>query len=332
MFIFATRRLLAAIPIILIATFSTYWGASLVTDPRDNLATCQNCSDQAYQRLIDLYDLDTPVPPTVSFEDGVSVNPGRYLKWLGNFVTGDMGASTSQGERPVSEIFWERGRNTLLLALPAFFLLTILGTLTGVYSALKQYSLGDYGITSISYLGLAMPTFFFGLLLQVVFAIWLPKYVGFKPFWSSGMHLESPLQFLRSVTLPVMTLMFVLLAGDSRFIRAAVLDLKTADFIRTARAKGLSERKVISKHLFRNAMIPAITLWSLNAAALFGGSLITETIFSWPGFGRLLISATFAADLNLVMAIVFAITVLVVLMNLLADILYGVLDPRIRYD
>ncbi len=146
------------------------------------------------------------------------------------------------------------------------------------------------------------------------------------------MHLESPLEFLKSVTLPVMTLMFVLLAGDSRFIRAAVLDLKSADFIRTARAKGLSERKVITKHLFRNAMIPAVTLWSLNAAALFGGSLITETIFSWPGFGRLLLDAVFAADLDLTMAIVFAIAVLVVVFNLVADLLYGVLDPRIRYD
>lgn len=319
MFVFAIRRALVAIPILLCATFFTFWGASIVTNPLDNLATCTTCSPAAYDRLIDLYDLDKPVP-------------ARYLSWLGDFATGDMGSATSQGERPVSEVFWERGRNTLLLAIPAFVLLTILGTLTGVYAALRQYSLGDYAVTSVSYLGLSMPTFFFGLLLQVVFAIWVPQWLGFKPFFSSGMRLDSPLLFLQSVTLPVVTLMFVLLAGDSRFIRAAVLDLKSADFIRTARAKGLSERKVITKHLFRNAMIPAVTLWSLNAAALFGGSIITETIFSWPGFGRLLLDSVGAADLDLTMAIVLFIAVMVVLFNLLADILYGVLDPRIRYD
>lgn len=319
MFIFAARRLLVAIPILFAATFFTFWGTSVVNDPTDKLATCVTCSQAAYDRIIELYELDKPIPL-------------RYAGWLGDFVTGDMGSATSQGERPVSEIFWERGRNTLLLAVPAFLLLSVLATSAGIYSALKQYSAGDYAITTISYLGLAMPTFFFGLLLQVIFAIWIPQWTGYKPFWASGMHLESPLEFLRSVTLPVMTLMFVLLAGDSRFIRAAVLDIKSADFIRTARAKGLSERKVITKHLFRNAMIPAVTLWSLNAAALFGGSLITETIFSWPGFGRLLISALFATDLDLVMAIVLAIAGFVVVFNLVADVLYGVLDPRIRYD
>lgn len=319
MFVFAVRRLLLAIPILLITTFLTYAGASWAYNPLDRLATCTLCDESAEQRLIDLYDLDKPVPV-------------RYANWLGDFVTGDMGEATSQGERPVSEVFFERGRNTLLLALPAFVLISVLGAATGVYAALKQYSFGDYVITSISYLGLAMPTFFFGLLLQVLFTIWVPQWFGFKPFWVFGMHLESPLQFLRSVTLPVLTLMFVLLAGDSRFIRAAVLDLKSADFIRTARAKGVSERKVITKHLFRNAMIPVVTLWSLNAAALMGGSLITETIFSWPGYGRLLIQAINASDLDLLMSIVLAITVLVILMNLLADILYGVLDPRIRYD
>ncbi len=319
MFIFAVRRIVTAIPVLLVATFITFWATSAVSNPLDRLATCQTCSQQAYDRLIDLYDLDQPIPQ-------------RYVSWIGDFVTGDMGQATSQGERPVSEIFWERGLNTILLAAPAFVLLTIVGAVTGVYSALRQYKFGDYAVTSVSYLGLAMPTFFFGLLLQVVFAIWIPQWFGVKPFWSSGMHLESPYQYLRSVTLPVLTLMFVLLAGDSRFIRAAVLDIKSADYIRTARAKGVSNRKVITKHLFRNAMIPIVTLWSLNAAALFSGSIITETIFSWPGYGRLFLDAAFQGDVDLTMAIALAITVLVVLMNLLADLMYGVLDPRIRYD
>lgn len=319
MFIFALRRLFASIPVFIVATFAIFWGTSEIVDPTDRLATCQTCSQAAYDRIIELYELDKSVPL-------------RYTSWLGDFVTGDMGNATSQGERPVSEIFWERARNTLLLAGPAFLLLMMLGAATGIYSALKQYSPGDYAITSVSYLGLAMPTFFFGLLLQVIFAIWVPQYFGIKPFYAQGMRLDSPLEFIRSVTLPVITLMFVLLAGDSRFIRASVLDIKSADYIRTARAKGVSERKVISKHLFRNAMIPAVTVWSLDAAALFGGSLITETIFSWPGFGRLAIDALFAGDLDLLMSISFAIIVLVIVFNLFADLMYGVLDPRIRYD
>lgn len=293
--------------------------ASAVTDPRDNLRANPNLDQSAYDRIIELYELDkNPVE--------------RYVGWVGDIAQGDLGVSLSQGERPVSEIFWERGRNTLILALPAFFVLTILGTIAGVYSALRQYSPGDYAVTTVSYLGLAMPTFFFGLLLQVVFAIWFPRWTGWKPFWSSGMHLESFGQYLSSVTLPVMTLLLILLAGDSRFIRAAVLDIKSADYVRTARAKGVSERKVVTRHVFRNALIPAVTIWSLNAAALFGGSLITETVFSWPGFGRLIIDAIFAADLDVVMAITLAIAVIVVLMNLMADLLYGVLDPRVRYD
>jgi peptide/nickel transport system permease protein len=232
----------------------------------------------------------------------------------------------------VSEVFWDRAYNTLIMAAPAFVVLTISGAVFGLYSALRQYSLGDYAVTTMSYLGLAMPTFFFGLLLQVIFAIWLPRWTGWKPFWSSGMHTEDFGSYVASVTLPVMTLLLILLAGDSRFIRASVLDIKAADYVRTARAKGLSERQVIRHHIFRNALIPAVTIWSLNIPALFSGSLITETVFSWPGLGRLVIDAINTADLDVLMAASIMIAVLVVVMNLVADLLYGVLDPRVRYE
>lgn len=319
MFAYAIRRLVATIPILLVATFGVYWAASSVVDPRSSLAACATCDQSAYDVLTERYQLDKPITT-------------RYIGWLADFVTGDMGEAISRGGQPVSELFLERAGNTLLMALPAFVLLMILGVGAGVYSALRQYSIGDYAVTSISYFGLSMPTFFFGLVLQVIFAIWLPKWTGWKPFWTSGMHTESFGQYVSSVTLPVFTLLLILLAGDSRFIRAAVLDIKSSDFIRTARAKGLSERKVITRHIFRNAMIPAVTVWSLNAGALFGGSLITETVFSWPGLGRLLIDAIFAADLDVVMAVTIAIAMLVVIFNLLADLAYGFLDPRVRYE
>ncbi len=321
MFAYAVRRIVLAIPVLIAVTLGIHLSVSAVTDPRAHLATCSTCDQSAYDRIIDLYDLDDPPIK-------------RYINWLGDFVSGDMGTSTSQGERPVSELYGERLANTLYLAVPALILLMILGLFSGVYSALRQYSIGDYFVTAISYLGLSMPTFFFGLTLQVM-VIWLLNATGWKPFYTSGMR--DPFQFgfieyLRSVTLPTITLMFVLLAGDSRFIRAAVLDIRNADYVRTARAKGVPERRVVGHHILRNALIPAVTVWALDVAALFGGSLITESIFSWPGFGRLLIDAIFAADLDVVMAVAITIAVLVIAMNLIADLLYGVLDPRVRYD
>ena len=133
-------------------------------------------------------------------------------------------------------------------------------------------------------------------------------------------------------TLPVVTLMLVLLAGESRFQRAAMLEVLNSDYIRTARAKGLPRRTVIFKHAMRNAMIPLVTIWAIDFAALLGGSVVTESIFAWPGLGRLLIDAIFAADLNLTTGIIVLIASLVVVFNLLADLIYGVLDPRIRYE
>jgi peptide/nickel transport system permease protein len=319
MFAYSVRRLLGAIPTLVFVTFVIFVAAAMVTDPRDKLRGNVNIDQSAYDRIVELYELDkNPVE--------------RYLSWVGDVATGDLGVSLAQGERPVGEVFWDRAWNTVLLAGPAFLVLTVFGAIFGLYSALRQYSLGDYAVTTISYLGLAMPTFFFGILLQVIFAIWLPRATGWKPFWSSGMHLDSFTQYLSSVTLPVLTLLLILLAGDSRFIRAAVLDIKAADYVRTARAKGLSEGQVVRRHIFRNALIPAVTIWSLNLPALLSGSLITETVFSWPGLGRLVVDSIGTADLDVLMAAAITIAVMVVVMNLLADVLYGVLDPRVRYE
>jgi peptide/nickel transport system permease protein len=317
---YSLRRLIHAIPILLVATaiafFSVTWANG---DPRAALAAaCPTCDQAAYDRLAELYQLDEPTYQ-------------RYLIWLGGAVTGDFGASTSQGGRPVSTIFWERLWNTLIMAIPAFFVMATLAVVLSVYSAMRQYSVGDHVVTGISYFGLAMPTFFFGLVLQAT-AIWVANQWGFKPFWVTGMHTGSFGQYLASVTLPVLTLTFVLIAAESRFGRAAMLEIKNSDYIRTARAKGLSERRVVFRHMLRNAMIPIVTIWALDFSALLGGSVITESVFSWPGLGRLLIDAIFRNDLYIVMAIVLALSVLAIMFNLIADLLYGILDPRIRYD
>lgn len=319
MLVYAVRRLLLAVPIILLSTMVTFWAVAVSSDPLARLATCNTCGPQAYQRIVELYELDKSIPE-------------RYVGWLGDAVTGDLGTSTSQGERPVSDIFWERFVNTLRLAVPAFVLVALVALFLSVYSALRQYTIGDYLVTGFSYFGLAMPTFFFALVLQQFWGIWFPQWTGWKPFYVTGMRTDGWGEYLSSVTLPVITLTLVLMAGESRFGRAAMLEIKHADYIRTARAKGLSERVVVLKHMLRNAMIPIVTVWALDASALLGGSVITETIFSWPGLGRMLLDGIFAQDLDMTMAVVSALAILAVVFNLLADVLYGVLDPRIRHD
>lgn len=319
---YALRRMLGAIPVLLLSTFLMFWLVSSVNDPIAELKiTCPNCSPSAYERLNDLYNLDQPIPQ-------------RYLSWVGDVATGDLGISTSMGETPVSDIFWERVRNTMLISLPAAIIVIVFSALLSIYAALKQYSFGDYALSGFTYLGLAMPTFFFALLLQVFFTnlSWWPAWTGTKPFWSGGLHLESFGQFLSSATLPIVTLVIVSLASDTRFGRTAMLETRNSDFIRTARAKGVPERTIVLRHMLRAALIPMVTVWALTFGALLGGTVVTESVFAWPGVGRLLIAAAFDADVNVLMAGVLFIGVLAMLFNLLADLIYGWLDPRVRYD
>lgn len=320
MLAYSLRRLLSAIPVLLIGTFIIFAIVSTIRDPVAELRqSCPTCDEGAYARLIDLYDLDQPIPQ-------------RYVSWLGDTLQGDLGTSTLQGERPVSEIFWERARNTMMLAIPALLLTEFIAVSIAVYSAVRQYSLGDYLTTGFSYLGLAMPTFFFGLLLQVFWGIWFQDWTGLKPFWTSGLHDENFRELLSSITLPVLTLSMVTIAADARFGRAAMLEIRNSDFIRTARAKGVPERTVVLKHMLRNALIPIVTVMALTFSGLLGGAVITESIFSWPGLGRMLLGSIFAGDTDAVMAVMVFLAVLAIGFNLLADLIYGWLDPRIRYD
>jgi peptide/nickel transport system permease protein len=319
MLAYVTRRIVSTIPLLLIATFIIFWLVSVSNDPRNALALCQGCDQSAYERLEELYNLDQTIP-------------ARYVGWLGDVVSGDLGVAVSINNFPVTEIMGDRIVATARLAVPAFLLIAVTAVILGVYSAVKQYSLGDYLVTGFSFFGISMPTFFFGLLLQVIFAVWWQDWFGLKPFYATGIHIDGFWDTISSHTLPVVTLMLVIVAGESRFERAAMLEVINSDYIRTATAKGLPRRRIIFKHALRNALIPLVTIWALDFAALMGGSVITETVFSWPGLGRLLISSVFAQDLDLVMAITMFFGVLVIFFNLLADLLYGILDPRIRYD
>jgi peptide/nickel transport system permease protein len=319
-FAYVVRRVLSTIPLLIVGTFIIYSLTALSTNPLDALATCQNCGPEAFQAIIDEYDLDQPIPV-------------RYGNWVLGAVQGDMGEAQSVGDQPAFEVVMERAVNTARLALPAFVIIAVLAIALGVFSAVRQYSKLDYAVTGFSFLGISLPTFVFGLMLQAL-AIYLLSNWNVRPFYTQGLRTfdDGFLEVIRSHTLPIVTLILVITASESRFQRASMLEVINSDYIRTARAKGLPPRTVIFKHGLRNAMIPLVTIWAIDFAALLGGSVVTETIFSWPGLGTLLIRAIQGQDLNTMMGIVMITSTLVIVFNLLADLLYGVLDPRIRYE
>jgi peptide/nickel transport system permease protein len=252
----------------------------------------------------------------------------QYVRWLGAALSGDLGISFST-TRPVAEMILDRLPATVELMASAFLLAAIVALGLGVFSAVRQYSLFDYLGTGLSFVGIAMPVFWFALILQLIFSVklgWLPvagtETVGASSLFDHLLHL----------ILPAVVLSFRYIAGWSRYLRSSLLGVLRADYVRTARAKGLPERTVIGIHALRNALIPLISIMALNMAALFSGAVITETVFAWPGIGRMFVQAMFARDYPLLMGILMMGSIMVVVFNLVADILYGILDPRIRYE
>jgi peptide/nickel transport system permease protein len=259
---------------------------------------------------------------------------------------GDFGFSIFTG-RPVLDMISERLPATLVLMTTAFVIWVTLAILLGVVAAVKRYSLLDQSVTFFSYIFYSLPTFWLGLVLIFIFAVDLrvvpPQGIvdtrgacgtfNTGPYWTcfwanAGSNI---LDIGRHLVLPVITLVAVSVAGDSRFVRSSMLDTLNQDYVRTAKAKGLAPRRVIFRHAFRNAMLPVVTNVSLEIAFLFSGAIVTETVFNWPGMGRLYIDGVGNRDYFLLMGILFIGSLLVVIMNLVADVLYAWADPRIRY-
>jgi peptide/nickel transport system permease protein len=267
-------------------------------------------------------------------------------------LRGDFGKSSaiSRGQ-PVSDQILSRLGATLELMITALALSLLIGVPIGIYSAVRQYSRFDYFFTTISFIGSSMPVFFFGLLLILLFTVtpsflqdtmpWLPSLppgsrVAVRPYevasWLPRVTPESPVDHLLHLGMPLVVLTFFNTATWSRFVRSSMLEVLRQDYVRTARAKGLVERLVITKHALRNALIPFVTILVLQIPGIFGGAIITETVFAWPGMGRLYVDALTRSDWPIALAFILITAALTVVATLLGDILYTVVDPRIKYS
>jgi peptide/nickel transport system permease protein len=322
---FVVRRVLYSIPVLLATSFLIFTFVSVTGDPLARVRANPNISRAQLHAIEHAKNLDKPVVI-------------RYGYWLRDAVTKKFG-TTLFAQRPIWPDLRSAIGHTLQYLLTALILSILFGVSIGVYSALRQYSLFDYAATAFSFIGFALPGFWLALMLQVlVVQIFLKWHI--RIFYTSGLSSSTGtghgLHFLldraQHLALPVMVVCSLSIANYSRYMRAAMLEVLNSDYVRTARAKGVVERRVVFGHAFRNALIPLITLMAIDFGALFAGVITIETIFTLDGMGSYLINSLLASDPYPVMAWLFVVAVMVITFNLIADILYGVFDPRIRYD
>ena len=308
---FLLRRLLVSGFTLILISMVVYAILALAPgDPLGELATNPNVPAEVRLRLREQLGIDDPIHT-------------QYVKWANQYMQGNWGQSFVS-RAPARDLIMDRLPWTLKISGTALLLSILIAIPVGVIAAIKQYSVFDQVSTTIAFIGFSAPTFFSGLLLIVVFSVklgWLPSITNPSATgWDA----------VKQSIMPVIVLGFFGAASIMRFVRASMLEVISQDYVRTARAKGLKERTVTTAHAMRNAMIPVVTIIALQIPAVFGGAVITEQIFGIPGVGGLLISSIRFGDTPVVMAITFGISILVVLFNILADVLYAVLDPRIK--
>jgi peptide/nickel transport system permease protein len=259
----------------------------------------------------------------------------QYFAWLGNVLRGDLGYSTSNSE-PVTQAIFERLPATLLLMGTSIGISLLVGIAFGIYAAIRPYSVQDYVITTFAFFGQSMPVFWLALMCQLAFAVAGITAFGYHfALPSAGISSSDTFDLgdrLQHLVLPVLVLSFLNIAVWSRFTRSSMLEVIKTDYIRTATAKGLSKSYVVMRHALKNALIPVVTIVAVSAPSLVAGAVVTETIFAWPGMGRLFINALGQFDFALLMGYLVLISFLVVLFNLIADVSYAWLDPRVKYD
>jgi peptide/nickel transport system permease protein len=315
------RRLLQAIMMLVLLTFGFYVMIFQLGDPIARFSNNPRISPEDKQRIRQDYGLDKPLAE-------------QYLTWVTNMARGNWGRSIVN-KVPVLEEIGDALKNTLILMVTAFVVTLLVAIPIGIYSAVRQYSLFDHVITGLSFVFYSLPVFFLGLVLIFTFAIkfkeWgLPALPPGKMYdLREGMTLTSVATHL---VLPVMTLVLINAALYVRYLRSSMLEVLSQDYLRTARAKGLSNWTVLQRHAFKNAALPLVTLIMLQLASLFSGAVVTERLFSWPGMGTLFINAVEQVDYPILMGILTIAAALIIVANLLADVIYAYLDPRIKYS
>ncbi|MDP9494817.1 MAG: ABC transporter permease [Actinomycetota bacterium] len=321
---FIALRAAWAIPVLLIVTFLTFWAVKSATDPvQSYLRINSRATPEMVQEYQEKHGL-------------IGSTPEQYVRWLGHFVTLEWGNSI-KGNRPVWPDLKAAMANSVVLGLTASLVGITIGLGVGILSALRQYSKFDTAATGAAFVGISMPPFVSAVLLQVLFAIMLTSWLNLdKPFLPvAGIYPPGQTEFdlwlrAKHMILPVTVVAIQIIAVYSRYMRASLLDVKESDYMRTARAKGISERRVVVHHALRNAMIPIVTIAAIDFGAIMGGLIITERIFEFRGTGDYLITALENGDFPQIMPLMFMIVSSIILFNLVADLAYAWLDPRVR--
>lgn len=313
---FTIRRLLGAIPLLVgVAVLSFVFMEIAPGGPTTLFARGGRMTKPQLDAIIHNMGLDRPMHVRLGY-------------WLWNLLHGDLGTSYTQ-HRPVSQVIGDVLPNTFLLMGTGMVISLIVALLFGILAARKQYGFFDNATSFISYFGLAMPVFWFGLMLQMLFAVklgWLPS-AGKRDSIGGGGFID----IAQHMIMPSITIAIGSIAGWSRYVRASVLDELHQDHVRTARAKGIPERRVLMTHVVRNALIPFVTVAGIDVPLYLTGAVLTETVFAWPGMGRLFFESLTKRDYPVLMGVLMLGAVLIVLGNLIADLIYGLLDPRIKY-
>jgi peptide/nickel transport system permease protein len=336
MITYTIRRLLVAIPVMLGITVLLFILVNITPNGGPLAAYVgpgHHITPQQFAAIKHRFGLDQPLPV-------------RYFLWLKAIVHGDFGNSTQTGQ-PVNVELAHRLPPTIMLIGTSYILQELIALPLGMFSALRRYSLFDQIFTVLSYIGLSLPTFWFGLMMIMAFGVFFPIFpfsgmvnLRVSPPWGTSAYnayfaahpIAAILDIARHMALPVIVLATVGIAVDSRFMRASMLDIINMDYIRTARAKGLPNRVVIFKHALRNAVLPIVTNIGLYLPSLLGGAIVTEQIFSWPGMGAFFVAAASSSDFPVVLAYTTILAAATIIANLLTDLSYAFIDPRIQYS
>lgn len=313
MLTFIARRVLQLVPVLLLLSILVFLLVHIVPGDAVDVLMGEGHSDPlAEAALRTKYGLDQPLPV-------------QYLRWLGNILSGDFGISL-YSKQPVLGMILERFPATLLLAFASALVAICIAIPAGIVAALNRNTIWDFGAMGIALFGISVPNFWFGILLILFFS----QYLGLLPSMGYVAFADNPVQALKHLAMPALTLGTAMAANITRLVRAEVIEQMQQDYVRTARAKGVPQRIIVGIHVLKNAMIPTVTVIGLQFGGLLEGAVLTETIFAWPGIGKLAVTAVLERDYALIQGIVLFAATLYVLVNLLVDISYRLLDPRVK--